>query len=66
MAALSSIGALELVPRAGKAALTPTSMLGGKVVDLIRAVPTTTRTGDTTYQNIPVTNVVIQTVTQTR
>jgi len=31
------IGALELVPRAGKAALTPTAMLGNKAVNLIRA-----------------------------
>ncbi len=30
------IGALELIPREGKAALTPTSMLGNKAVDLIR------------------------------
>ena len=39
---------------------------GLDVVDAIRVVPTTTRTGDGTYQNIPVTNVVIQSVTQTR
>ena len=39
---------------------------GLDVMDLIRAVPTTTRVGDITYQNIPVTNVVIQSVTQTR
>ena len=30
------IGALELIPREGKAALTPTSMLGNKAVNLIR------------------------------
>ncbi len=30
------IGALELIPREGKAALTPTSMLGNKAVSLIR------------------------------
>ena len=39
---------------------------GLDVVDLIRVVPTTTRTGDGVYQNIPVTDVVIQSVTQTR
>jgi cyclophilin family peptidyl-prolyl cis-trans isomerase len=39
---------------------------GLDVVDLIRVVPTTTRTADGLYQNIPVTNVVIQSVTQTR
>ena len=31
------IGAIELIPREGKAALTPTSMLGNKAVSLIRA-----------------------------
>jgi putrescine aminotransferase len=31
------IGALELIPRGGKAALTPASMLGGRAVNLIRA-----------------------------
>ena len=31
------IGALELVPRSGKAALTPTAMLGNKAVNLISA-----------------------------
>ncbi len=41
-------------------------VLGLDVVDLIRLVPTTTRTGDGVYQNIPVTNVVIQSVAQTR
>ena len=30
------IGALELIPREGKAALTPTSMLGNKADNLIR------------------------------
>jgi len=30
------IGALELIPREGKAALTPTTMLGNKAVNLIR------------------------------
>ena len=39
---------------------------GLEVVDLIRMVPTTTRTGDRVYQDIPVTDVVIQSVTQTR
>ena len=39
---------------------------GLDVVDLIRLVPTTTRTGDGTYVNIPVTNVIIQSVTQSR
>ena len=39
---------------------------GLDVVDQIRLVPTTTRTGDAVYQNIPVTNVVIESVTQTR
>ncbi len=41
-------------------------VLGLDVVDLIRLVPTTTRTGDGVYQNIPVANVVIQSVAQTR
>lgn len=41
-------------------------VLGLDVVDLIRLVPTTTRTGDGVYQNIPATNVVIQSVAQTR
>ena len=39
---------------------------GLDVVDLIRFVPTTTRTVDPKYPDFPVTNVVIQSVTQTR